>query len=601
MFSAGVLRDLRDALNASVASLGAQLREHGQLVTRDSSSFLRLLTRTLVTIPGDVLAASVVINLLGLALPLAILQVYDRIVPQAATATLTFLVIGICAALAIETVLRVARGHVIAWAAMKRGWRTNVDAASRVALAPASLVDAQPAARWIQRLQAVATISEFDISPAPLVLIDLVFVVIFLALLVATSGWLAAIPVVVFLLFAVAVVKRGHQLRSATTERVIAEAKIRDFLIEALNGIVTVKALGTEQQILRRFERLSEQAARCTHNVVRLADDAQSSGSLISTLTQIATSTIGAVLAINGQISVGVVACSTMLAGRVVQPLLRLVAAWNEIQGVMVAEEVVKPVFDLPASRYSGARTFNDRQSPARLVFDNVCFVCERGEKPVLAGASLDVAPGEIIAITGRDNIGKSTVARLAAGQLVPQSGRVLVDGRSATDVAAHDRGSVAVVDHRNATIRGTVLNNLTLFRDAERLEEARAAARMIGLEAEINRLPRGYYTRVGEAASETLPVGLLQRIAIARAIAGAPRLLILDEANSSFDYASDQALGKGLLSLKGKITVVVITNRPSFAAVADRLFTLMDGEFCQLEQPSARTNAAIKTGGTTA
>ena len=141
------------------------------------------------------------------------------------------------------------------------------------------------------------------------------------------------------------------------------------------------------------------------------------------------------------------------------------------------------------------------------------------------------------------------------------------------------------MVDHQNATVRGSVLNNLTLFRDAERLEAARAAARVIGLEGDINRLPRGYDTRLGEAATETLPAGLLQRIAIARAIASRPRLLILDEANGSFDYASDLALGKGLLSLKGEITMVLITNRPSFAAIADRLFTLVDGKFCQLEQ----------------
>ena len=150
------------------------------------------------------------------------------------------------------------------------------------------------------------------------------------------------------------------------------------------------------------------------------------------------------------------------------------------------------------------------------------------------------------------------------------------------------------MVDHRNATIRGTVLNNLTLYRDAERLDAAREAARVIGLEAEINRLPRGYYTRVGDAAAETLPVGLLQRIAIARAIAGAPSLLILDEANGSFDYASDQALARGLLSLKGKTTVVLITNRPSFASVADRVFTLVDGKFCQLQQTSVRARAPV-------
>ena len=165
-----------------------------RLTRRDTVSFVSLLARTLWSLPADVLAASVFINLLGLALPLGILQVYDRIVPHSATSTLTYLMIGICGALVMETILRIARSHVIAWSAMKLAWKTNVDAASRIAMAPAKLVDAQPVARWIQRLQAVAAISEFNISPAPLVLIDLVFVVIFIALLVAISGWIAAVP-----------------------------------------------------------------------------------------------------------------------------------------------------------------------------------------------------------------------------------------------------------------------------------------------------------------------------------------------------------------------------------------------------------------------
>ena len=225
-------------------------------------------------------------------------------------------------------------------------------------------------------------------------------------------------------------------------------------------------------------------------------------------------------------------------------------------------------------------------------MFDNVWFAHGAGKAPILTGANLEVAPGEIIAITRKDNIGKSTVARLAAGQLVPDTGDVLVDGVTASIAEARTRGSVALVDHQNATVRGSVLDNLTLFR-TEQIEAARAAARMIDLEGDINRLPRGYDTRLGEAATETLPVGFLQRIAIARAIASRPRLLILDEANGSFDYGSDQALGKGLLSLKGEITIVLITNRPSFAAIADRRFTLIDGQV-----QSARTiEIAIKGG----
>jgi ATP-binding cassette, subfamily C, bacterial LapB len=572
------------------AGVRPRARRYFRSLMHDSMSFLGLLGRTLWSLPADVLAASVLINVLGLALPLGLLQVYDRIVPHSATATLTFLLIGIGCALVMETILRITRSHVVVWSAMKLAWKTNVDAASRIALAPAKLVDSQPVARWIQRLQAVAAISEFNISPAPMVLIDLAFVIIFLALLVAISGSIALVPIAIFLIFGVTAIDRGRALRRATVERMLAEARIRDFMIEALNGIVTVKALGTEQQILRRFERLSEQAAGSTHDVVRLADDAQNFGSMVSILTQIATATIGAILAVNGHISVGVVACSTMLAGRVIQPLLRLISAWNEIQGVIVSEEIATPIFELPRTDPLHAPASVREDMPARLLLDNI-RIAFGGVTPILNGASLEVAPGEIIAITGKDGIGKSTVARLAAGQVVPETGKVLIDGIAAAIADAQSPGSVALVDHQNATVCGSVLDNLTLFRP-EMISAARTAARMIDLETDINRLPRGYDTRVGESATETLPVGFLQRVAIARAIASRPRLLILDEANGSFDYHSDQALGKALLSLKGESTIVIITNRPSFAAIADRRFTLVDGTFSQLEQASRSTQA---------
>jgi ATP-binding cassette, subfamily C, bacterial LapB len=580
MLQLRTLRTMRDAFGRPIAGFRASMRRRVLPITRDCWTFLKLLTQTLASLPSDVLAASIFINLLGLALPLAILQVYDRVIPHAATATLSLLILGTACALIMEMILRIARNYVIAWRAMHMAWQTNAEAASRIATAPANLVDGVPAARWIQRLQAVASVAEFQISPVRLVLVDLPFVAIFLALLAVSSGLLALIPLVVFLLFGVTAIARGLELRKATADRMSAEAKIRDFLMEALNGIVTAKALGMEQQILRRFERLSEQAAGCTYNVIRLADNAQSYGSLVSTFTQIATATAGAILVINGQISIGVVACSTMLAGRVIQPLLRLVAAWNEIQSVMVAMDTAKPVFDLPDVHRPTLPIGARQVLPARLTFDKVTFAHPAGQSPVLAEATLEILPGEIVAISGRDGMGKSTVGRLAAGQLLPQQGQVWID-RIATSMSdARLRGTVALVNYQSAAVRGTVLNNLTMFRDAERHEAARAAARLIGLEHTINRLPRGYDTRLGDAASETLPAGLVQRIAIARAIASNPRLLILDEANAAFDYASDLALTSGLAALKGQVTIVLITSRPSFAAIAHRIFTVVDGKF---------------------
>lgn len=355
---------------------------------------------------------------------------------------------------------------------------------------------------------------------------------------------------------------------------------MRDFLMEVMHGIVTVRALGAEQQILRRFERLSQQAAAHTRTVVRLADDAQSFASTVSTLTQIATATAGAVLAVRGEMSLGVVACSTMLAGRVIQPLLRLVSAWNEIQAVMVAEDMARPIFALPPREHVGAESATPERAALALAFEDVWFAYDESQPAVLEGAALDIRPGEIVALTGADGIGKSTIARLAAGQLTPGRGLVLLGGGDIAAALAADRGAVAVVDGSNAVVRGSVLSNLTMFRDAERLEAALEAVRLIGLQADINRLPRGYDTPLGGAASETLPTSFLRRIAIARAMAGSPGLLILDEVNNGFDHGSELALSQGLLALRERMTIIIITNRPSFAAIADRQFTLSGGTF---------------------
>ena len=195
--------------------------------------------------------------------------------------------IGIGVALVVEIILRIVRSRVLAWSAMKLAWKANVDAACRVATAPAELVDAQPAARWFQRLQAVSTLSDFGISRTPLLLIDMVFVVIFIPLLFASSGWLAAVPLIVFVFFGLAALERGRDMRNIAAERQVARRRGTAFLVETLNDIVAVKALGTEQQFQRRFERLTEQSAGSTcHRMVQVwSTTRQSFAALVSTLT----------------------------------------------------------------------------------------------------------------------------------------------------------------------------------------------------------------------------------------------------------------------------------------------------------------------------
>jgi ATP-binding cassette subfamily C protein LapB len=259
---------------------------------------------------------------------------------------------------------------------------------------------------------------------------------------------------------------------------------------------------------------------------------------------------------------------------------------------------MMKPILALPARGHSPADAPAREAGPLALTFDDVWFSYEENGPAVLEDATLDIRPGEIIALTGGDGIGKSTVARLAAGQLTPGCGLVLLGGDDIGAALAADRGAVAMVDGSNAIVRGSVLSNLTMFRDAERLDAALEAVRLIGLQADINRLPRGFDTPLGGAASETLPTSLLRRIAIARAMAGSPGLLILDEVNNGFDHASELALSQGLLALKERMTIIIVTNRPSFARIADRQFTLSGGFFRPIvyAEPKALAYAAGET-----
>jgi ATP-binding cassette subfamily C protein LapB len=573
--------DLHDPRGPSFDGKARPARRH-HAATRDASEYVRLFARALYTLPADVIAASVMINLLGLALPLAILQVYDRVIHNSASTTLLFLILCVCTALVFEAILRITRSQVIAWSAMKEAWESNVGAASRVALAPARLVDREPAAYWIQRFQAVNTASEFKLSPSMNALVDLPFVLIFLGLLFVISPLLATIPLVLFVLFMIKAFGYGRKLRATTAARAHAEASVRDFLVEALNGIVTVKAFAMEQQVLRRFERLAEQASGCNYNLVRLTNDAQSLGSLALTLTQLTTITVGAIITINGDITIGALACCTMLSGRVMQPLIRVVSAWNEIHAILVAGDTARPIFDLPASRRFKP-ALGAQPLPARVTFGDVTFRHDGETAPVLAGANLTVEPGEIIAITGSNGSGRSTAMQLALGQLVPQSGQVLIDDIPAVMAGTGICGTLALVDHHVASIRGTVLNNLTMFRDGEGIETAEAVANLMGLQDDIHRLPRGYDTRLGEAATEGLPPGLMQRIVVARAVASRPRLIVIDQANSSFDQRGDRMLARGISSLKGSITIILITNQPSLIAIADRVVMIDGGKFVEI------------------
>ncbi len=525
----------------------------------------------------ELFLSSLFMNVLALALPLALLQVYDRIVPNASRGTLVMLIAGVFTALVLEAILRVARSLITGWVGARFEHRAGCAAFNR--LINSSLQDFERVGSGIhlERMSALRQVKEFYAGQAVTALLDLPFVVLFLGLIWMLGGHLVLVPITVLAVFGIAAVLRAQALRRAIDTYTQARDRRLNFTIEVLSGIHSVKSMAMESLMLRRFGRLQETSAQADYGVALQNASAMSTGVFFSQLTMIAVAAYGATLVVDNLITVGGLAACTLLSGRALQPLQRAVGLWTRFQTVRLARKRLKEIFSLPQEAIPEVPVSEPIDGALRL--EGVRFRYGENLPDVIKGIDLDVVPGECVGIAGSNNSGKSTLLALMMGTLRATEGRVLIDGRPVEryDPHALKHGGIAYLPQQGELFQGTILENITMFR-AEFTEDAMQVARLLGLDEVVAKLPFGYDTRVGDAAYESLPRGIRQRIAIARALVGEPRIVLFDEANTAVDGAGDAYLRLTLERLKGSSTLILITPRPSLLKLANRVFDLDDG-----------------------
>ena len=532
-------------------------------------------------LPPSVIISSFFINLMALALPLVILQIFDRVVPNQASETLLLLVIGLTCVILIEGLLKVARAHVMGWIALQKSFANEVDAVNRILNARASDLGSDSQNVWIGRLDAQRDLDAFYGGPARLIIIDLPFVLIFLFMITLIGGYLVLVPLAVFAGFAVHAIIKGTHLRSLLQERAVQDERRHDFVIECLSGIQAIKSRAMEPQMQRRFERLQKASSHVSFKTILHGNNMQSSINFFANTMLISVVSFGALAVMNTHMSIGALACCSLLSGRMVQPLMRGISIWSELQNVVVFKQNAKPLFGLPPYEPVQSRR---EVCKGKISIRNLKYADRTGAGFILNGINLMVEPGEIVGIRGEDDSGKSLLIRMLHGDFVADEGSVLIDGY---DVASSDYALIAdqicYVGSSARVFHGTILENITMFRSGGALEAAREAARLIGLEDDIHMLPEGYDTRINGGISGTLPEGLLQRICIARVIANSPKILLFDKANVMLDLPSDLKLREGLKKLKGRMTIVIASNRPSFLTIANTILQLRNGRLVRV------------------
>jgi ATP-binding cassette subfamily C protein LapB len=236
-----------------------------------------------------------------------------------------------------------------------------------------------------------------------------------------------------------------------------------------------------------------------------------------------------------------------------------------------------KALFDLPIENRQRTRNI---PLIGNIKLQNAGYQSQNDVIIPIQGLNLIVKAGETIAFEGSDGGGRSTLSRIMSGGLEPTTGSVLVDDH---DLYGDDhrslRSQIAYVGNDAEMFSGTILQNLTLFGSQSTSQTARMAADLIGLEKDIHLLPLGYDTQLGNSIQENLTDSMIQRIAIARALASEPKILILNDANGALDHRSEAELTEGLKRLKGQLTMIIVSHRPSFRAVADKQYLVEDGQ----------------------
>ena len=537
----------------------------------------------MIRVPKPIIAASFVINVLGLGMPLVILQIYDRIIPNSSHETLAYLMAGLFIVMVIDTILKIVRSHISGWSATYIDYVAGVEAVRRSLNAPTELVEQEAASTHIDRMNALSATAKMFAGPARMGLVDLPFIFVFLGVMAIVSPLIASLLLGLFAVFAWRLLVKASAIQTLQDERQNLDRRKYDFVIEALSGVETIKSMASEPQMMRRYERLQESIAVAFHRSVQLDGATQSMSAAFASITMVTIVTSGAMLVIEGTQSIGSLACCLLLGGRAVEVLVRSVRSWSEMSNFDLVKENVDALLSLNPEPEREIRQIS--LAGGSVSMRDIALASSMNDSDDVYRFSLEVKEGEFIGIKGNIARDDHTFLRLIRARHLPDEGNVIVGGEDTRDLFGSDvTGSIAYVPNSPTIFSGSILDNITLFNPREGLHKARDAAQLIGLESDIQQLPQGYDMMVGTGGNETLPPSFRQRICIARAIASAPRILIFEEANALLDQRADNLLRKGLESLHGKMTVIFLSNRPSFLAIADWQYILKDGLLLERE-----------------
>ncbi len=544
---------------------------------------------------GEVLVGSLLINLFALAMPLFIMNVYDRVVPNDTTETLWAMAIGVLIVLVFDLSMRMLRSYLVDIA----GKRIDVILSANVfERAMGMRMEARPASvgSFASNIHEFESFREFITSATITALIDLPFVVIFIAVIFWVGGDLGYVP-----LFAVPLIILVGILLQRSLGEIIQltfryAAQKQGLLIESLSTIETVKSLSAEGALQRKWEQLVGTGARLGIKARTLSSAIVNISLTVQQLTTVGVVVFGVYLISQRELTIGALVACTILTSRALAPLGQVAGLMTRYHQSATALRTLHNMMQLPLERPANKSFVQRSQFRGEIEFRNVTFSYPGQKNPALSNVSFRLAPGERVGMIGRIGSGKSTVERLMLGLYRPTSGSILIDGIDINQIdPAALRRNVGYVPQDVVLFYGTVKENILFAAPYADDSAMLRAAEIAGVTEFVHPSAQGFDLPIGERG-EGLSGGQRQTIAMARALLLDPPVLVMDEPTNSLDNRSEENFKAKLAGALAGKTLVLVTHRASLLTLVPRLIVLDNGKIVA-DGPKEQVMQALSGG----
>ncbi|WP_207885490.1 type I secretion system permease/ATPase [Pseudomonas sp. 30_B] len=525
----------------------------------------------------DALVASLLINLLGMLVPLFVMQTYDRVVPNQALSTLWVLAAGLLLGTMFELLLRVLRSNLLDMAGKKTDVVLSATLFERIT-GMSMVAKPETVGGFAQSIHDFQGLREFLTALTLTSLIDLPFSLLMILVIGLLGGWLIAIPLLAFPITIVFALIIQSRLRDTVQKSLTLGAERQALLIETLGGLETLKACGAESERQYRWESTHGALARLDNHARFLSALATNGTLFLQQFAGLAMICAGVYSILDGNLSVGALVASYMLNSRVLAPLGQIAGLITRYQQARLTMTSTDALMALPQERQPRQRPLERTQLHGALEVRQLSFSYQGQTTPALNHISLRLAPGEKVGIIGKSGSGKSTFGRLLMGFYQPDEGQILLDGLDLRQIDVADlRQQIGYVAHDLPLLAGSLRDNLTLgaryISDARMLE----VAELTGVSELARQHPAGFDRPVGERG-QLLSGGQRQAVLMARAMLLDPPILLLDEPTSAMDNSSEEILRKRLHEACRDKTLLLVTHRTSMLSLVDRLLVLDSG-----------------------